>query len=62
MPEDSPTQKNQKQAMLGIFQKQQNLKNNVEKINNLKEYLSMLDLRRGTNWQRLFPWLDKDFV
>jgi hypothetical protein len=34
---------------------------NIDKINNLKEYLDQLDQRRNLDWRTTFPWLDQDF-
>jgi hypothetical protein len=28
-------------------------------VSNLKEYLTELDERRGTDWKPVYPWLDK---
>jgi organic radical activating enzyme len=59
MPEETDTQIGQKQMMAGMASKSSQCKNNIEKIKNLKNYLTKLDQRRGTNWQITFPWLKK---
>jgi len=61
MPDDSDIQQNQKGAMIGIATKHSQCKNNPHEIDNLKNYLSVIDSRRNTNWRLLFPWLDKEF-
>lgn len=61
MPEKSQIQKNQKNAMKGIALAQSKCKNNLEKIQKLKDNLDILDMRRQTDWRRTFPWLDRDF-
>lgn len=33
----------------------------TQKIQQLQDYLTELDLRRKTNWREIFPWLDKSF-
>jgi hypothetical protein len=41
----------------GIFKEIENSPPMHDKIAQLKETLSKLDLRRGTNWKETFPWL-----
>jgi hypothetical protein len=47
--------------MAGIGRQIANSPRNVLMINGLKEYLTEIDRRRGTNWRELFPWLDQDW-
>lgn len=60
-PTDSQMQRNQKEAMRGIANAHAKSNNNIEKINELKNQLDVLDKRRGTSWRATFPWLDHDF-
>jgi hypothetical protein len=57
MPESTEIQRGQKEMMQGIADQSKNCTSDIEKINQLKNYLSDLDLRRGTNWKQTFPWL-----
>ena len=41
----------------GIFNEIDKSPANPEKIKQLKERLTLLDSRRGTNWKETFPWL-----
>jgi hypothetical protein len=61
MPEDTEIQRSQKSMMNGIAESLKNTDINLEKIKRYKQYLDLLDQRRGTNWRALFSWLDKDF-
>lgn len=47
--------------MAGIGRQIANTPRNVPMINGLKDYLTEIDRRRGTNWQELFLWLDQDW-
>lgn len=49
------------QSLMGIKKLVSSSTRNVEKINKLKNYLSQLDQRRGTDWKKTFPWLNQDF-
>ena len=51
-----------KQHMDGIMKQIKNSPRDVNRINDLKVYLTELDRRRGTSWPTLFPWLDKDWT
>ena len=46
-----------KKYFSGIARQMQESIKNTEKIQLLKKYLSILDSRRNTNWQKTFPWL-----
>ena len=48
-------------ALSGIRSRITSRKQDIEKINQLKDYLSELDARRKTNWRETFRWLDKPF-
>lgn len=41
----------------GIFNEIDNSPGQPEKVQQLKEKLTLLDSRRGTNWKETFPWL-----
>jgi hypothetical protein len=59
MPTDTEIQRNHKQLMEGIHSKSNMCQNDLIKINELKDYLTELDSRRGTNWKQTFPWLEQ---
>jgi hypothetical protein len=59
MPVDTEIQRNHKQLMEGIQSKSRMCQNDLGKINELKDYLTKLDSRRGTNWKQTFPWLEQ---
>jgi len=61
MPSGTAIQKNQKDLMQGVTTRLLNSTRDLEKIQRLKDYLDILDQRRGTNWRRTFTWLDQDF-
>lgn len=61
MPEDTEIQRSQKTAMIGIQTRYARSSANLQKIQQLKDYLTILDQRRDTNWHALFPWPDQDF-
>lgn len=62
MPEDSALQREQKKHMAGIAHTISQSATQLPKIYRLKSYLDELDLRRGTDWRHLFPWLDQDYA
>lgn len=47
--------------MQGIGRQIADTPRNVDMIDNLIEYVTELDRRRGTNWRELFPWLDQSW-
>lgn len=59
MPTDNEIYLGQKQMMEGIANLSKKCSNDIEKINSLKKYLTILDSRRGTNWKKTFPWLEQ---
>ena len=61
MPTGNPEYDHCRQHMSGIFQQITAAPRNVDRINDLKVYLTELDRRRGTDWRPLFPWLDCDW-
>jgi hypothetical protein len=58
MPATTDSQKGQKQMMISIAQQQKQSVKDHSKVKKLKEYLDVLDQRRGTNWRSLYQWLD----
>ena len=61
MPNHTPYDQVLVDHMAGIGKQISNSPRNVQQINNLIEYLTELDRRRGTDWKPLFPWLDRDW-
>ena len=61
MRETNPMERSAKEHMQGIARQIANGTRNVAMINGLKDYLTEIDRRRGTNWKELFPWLDQDW-
>ena len=59
MPEDTDKHRHSRQHMQGIIQQIQTATRDTSRIDDLKVYLTELDRRRGTDWTRLFPWLDR---
>lgn len=57
LPDETEHQQLTKNQMVSIFYTLKSKTKNNDKIALLKNYLSELDLRRGTNWQQTFPWL-----
>jgi hypothetical protein len=62
MPRDKPGSDSAIEHMQGIMRQIQAGPRNVRRINDLKVYLTEIDRRRGTNWQKLFPWLDQEWI
>ena len=62
MPTNNATQLAQKEAMTGIATTAAKTLNNIVRINELKNFLSELDRRRGTDWRTVFTWLDQNFI
>ena len=61
MRETNPMEQSAKEHMAGIARQIAMSERNVPMINGLKDYLTEIDRRRGTDWRELFPWLDRDF-
>lgn len=61
MPEGDAEYANAKEYLLGISKEFTGGERNVARINELKEYLTEMDRRRGTNWHETFPWLNKEW-
>jgi hypothetical protein len=57
MPATNTIQQGQRTAMEGIAQTQAVAVRNDTKIAHLKQYLTELDQRRNTDWQKTFGWL-----
>lgn len=61
MPEGDDEYANAKEYLLGISKEFTGGVRNVERIDELKEYLTEMDHRRGTEWRVTFPWLNKEW-
>lgn len=61
-PETTPEQIASKKYLQGIAQQSTSGKANTSEITNLFNYLNELDRRRGTNWHKVFPWLEDEFA
>ncbi len=59
MPVHSAGHLANKQIMEGIAKRSSQSVGDYEKIHELKNYLTALDRRRGTNWSQTFPWLEQ---
>lgn len=61
MPDDTWQHQHAKKLMHGLhLEYNTKLRNNIE-IQRLKTYLDEIDRRRNLNWQKTFPWLEKEF-
>lgn len=58
MSEKSERERILKNYMKGIFNQLPDKSPNFKKIKILKYFLDSLDLRRGTNWRTIYPYLD----
>lgn len=56
-----PDDVHEREHMAGIARQIAAAPRNVTMIENLQEYLTELDRRRGTDWRSLFPWLDQSW-
>jgi hypothetical protein len=61
MLENTDSEKAAKHHMEGIAKQIAAAPRNLALINGLKDYLTEIDRRRGTDWRSLFPWLDQDW-
>jgi hypothetical protein len=61
MPIVTESQQAVKNQMKSIADTMLKSTRNIEKINIFKNYLTMLDQRRSTNWQTVYPWLTQQF-
>ena len=59
MPDTNEWDKNQKYYMEGIIKYISNSNANLEKLQELTNYLDEIDYRRNLNWRAVFPWLDQ---
>lgn len=59
MPDQHDFQKQSKLHFEGLAKQQEKSLLQPQKIQNLKNYLTELDRRRGTSWTRTFTWLDQ---
>lgn len=60
MPDDLWQQKHAKSLMQGLQLELNSKQKNTEQVENLIYFLAEIDRRRGTNWQKVFPWLVKE--
>ncbi len=60
MPTVTDAQQNSKRHLKGIASAINNSVADPVKIQYLRDYLTILDKRRGTSWHELFPWLKQD--
>jgi hypothetical protein len=61
MRDTTDSEKSAKQHMQGIAGQISAAPRNIPLINGLKDYLTEIDRRRGTNWPALFPWLNQEW-
>jgi hypothetical protein len=61
MRDTTDSEKSAKQHMQGIAGQISAAPRNIPLINGLKDYLTEIDRRRGTNWTVLFPWLNQEW-
>lgn len=61
-PLNTPEQVASYQYLAGIAKQAGSGPASLEKIKRLYDTLTKLDFRRGTNWQRTFPWLVEQFA
>lgn len=61
MRTDTPSEQSAHEHMQGIAQQIAAAPRNTALINGLKDYLTEIDRRRGTDWTALFPWLNQDW-
>jgi hypothetical protein len=62
MPTNKPGSASAIEHMSGIMQQISAGPRDVSRIQDLKVYLTEIDRRRGTDWRKLFPWLDQEFT
>jgi hypothetical protein len=61
MLENTDSEKSAKHHMSGLAKQIAAAPRNPALINGLKDYLTEIDRRRGTDWHSLFPWLDREW-
>jgi pyruvate-formate lyase-activating enzyme len=62
MPDQTELDRSARNHMSGIMQQITQTPRNIERIEDLKVYLTELDRRRNTDWTDLFPWLNQDWT
>jgi len=62
MPEDDAEQVNIKKYLQGIAKESASKGIDVAEVKKLQAFLDELDRRRGTDWHRIFPWLEPIFA
>lgn len=60
-PENTPEQIASKKYLQGIAYQSGSKSPNLERITELYNFLNQIDLRRNTNWKKVFPWLVIEF-
>ena len=61
-PNNTPEQQASREYLAGIAQQSASRQPDVGKITTLFDFLHQMDLRRGTDWSRTFPWLVHEFA
>jgi organic radical activating enzyme len=61
MPNKTWQQQQARDYMLGIKSQVNSCQTDIVKIKQLKIFLDEMDRRRNTSWQKVFPWLIKEF-
>jgi organic radical activating enzyme len=61
MPRETQDQENSYQTLAGVHLEYNNNSRDVEKIQDLKIFLTETDRRRGCDWKKTFPWLEEVF-
>jgi organic radical activating enzyme len=60
-PTNTPEQLSSKEYLSGIAKQSNAASPNVVEITKLFDFLNEMDRRRSTSWQKIFPWLEKEF-
>jgi MoaA/NifB/PqqE/SkfB family radical SAM enzyme len=60
-PADTKEQQLSRDYLIGIGQQSSSRLPNIPEIQKLLTFLTEIDRRRGTNWQKTFPWLVNEF-
>jgi MoaA/NifB/PqqE/SkfB family radical SAM enzyme len=60
-PQDTKEQQASRDYLIGIGQQSISRSPNIPEIQKLLTFLTEMDRRRGTNWQKTFPWLVGEF-
>jgi hypothetical protein len=60
MPDDTWQQKHARSLMAGLKTEFNTHQRNTEQIENLLHFLNEIDRRRGLDWKKTFPWIEKE--